>query len=62
MPIFFLIGIAAMCVGHPMDTIRIVQQVTNTTTTKAARIIYDKHKVLLKISLYLSSYSLFKYT
>lgn len=42
---FCSIGIAATCVGHPMDTIRIIQQVTNTGATNAARTIYHKQKV-----------------
>lgn len=41
---FLFTGIVSTFVGHPMDTIKVVQQVTNTSVLKATRNIYNKDK------------------
>lgn len=45
MAYFWFTGIIATCVGHPMETIRVIQQVANTSAINATREIYSKHKV-----------------
>lgn len=47
-----LTGIVSTTVGHPIDTIRVIQQVTNTSTMEAMQKLYTKDKVS-KIPAYL---------
>lgn len=42
---FWFSGIVSTCVGHPMDTVRVIQQVTNTKTIKATRLVYEQNGV-----------------
>lgn len=44
-PILYSTGVVSTCIGHPMDTIMVIQQVINTSAMDATKQIYKKDKV-----------------
>lgn len=41
---FLLLGIVSTLIGHPIDTVKVVQQVTNNTVKTTVRDIYHQDK------------------